>query len=74
MSTRSSIFYGEGIHLYTEVMSEELCIELNNMYFTETGLEFAKGLKRNEKYESLVISREALIGLRDSITKYLEKK
>jgi hypothetical protein len=70
MSTRSSIFYGEGLHVFEEVNSNDICISLFTAYLQED--EFRQ-IKLNGAYEDLVISKDSLRQLADNIYKYLEK-
>ena len=68
MSTRSSIFYAHGIHLYEEVMSEDICMEIDDF----VGEELKPGnIKLNEKYESLTMPKDAWIDFAQSILRKL---
>ena len=69
MSSKSTIFYGECLHIYEECISEEICVEAEGICW-----ETLKPIKHNEKYGSLVISVESLKKLAEDISEYFEKK
>lgn len=67
MSTRSSIVYVCGLHIYREMMSGEICLTVETDW---NNLE----RKRNAKYEDPVISKQELAEIRDKITDFLGDK
>jgi hypothetical protein len=71
MSTRASIFYGEGIHLYVETFSDDVCLELERSFFDDDG--GIKEAKTNPMYGDIVLSRKALEELCRSLGAYLAK-
>lgn len=64
MSTRSTIVYTKGLHIYHECSDDEICIN-----FPETFEDF----KKNVKYDDIILSIDDLIEIRDNLNKYIEK-
>ena len=68
MSTRSTIHYGSGLHIYLEQNADEVCLEVEPFWFSEEGPKLGK---RNEKYGGLVIGKQDLINLAHDLNKFL---
>lgn len=65
MSTRSSIYYSPPVHIFEEVFSEDICIEVVGSYDGP--------VKVNQKYGDPVLSRDQMIEMRDALTNWLER-
>lgn len=62
MSTRSSITYHGGLHIFREVLSDEICFELDDFALQ----------KINNQYGCPVINLEDLRCIKDDIEEYLK--
>lgn len=71
MSTRCSIVYVAGLHIYRECNSDEICIERRIVEY-RTKEEGERHF--NEKYDDPIISREELALIRDEISNFLGDK
>jgi len=69
VSSRSSIFCDKGVHIFEEVLSEEICIELNGIYFGDGDPKLAK---LNEKYGNITMPKESFIEMAKAILKAVD--
>lgn len=60
MSTKDSIFYGNGLHVYKECKTDEICLEVEPVDFSSHDLTLTKF---NENYGSFVMPKDAWIQL-----------
>ncbi len=71
MSTRKTIFYENGVHVFEEQLSREICIEAEGLHSFDDG---AKRSKTNRKYDSNILSVKQAQELVDSLSKYLKDR
>jgi len=64
MSTRSTILFIKGLHIYHEMNDDEICMAIEG--------EDTLGLKKNEKYDDIVLDLHDLREIKELIENYLE--
>lgn len=72
MSTRSSIYYDEAVHLFEECLSEDICLDIKIGGFkneVEVGSKYL-----NEKYESFTMPEGSWRELNKKLTEYFADK
>ncbi len=65
MSTKDSIYYGHGLHIFKECMTDDICIEADKFIYNSDGT--VGTIKVNEKYGALTMPKEAWIELANNI-------
>lgn len=67
MSTRDSIVYVAGLHIYVESNSGDICLDFDALSDALHNID----RKRNEKYDDPIITRSELIEIHQRIGKFL---
>jgi len=62
MSCRSTIYYGFGIHIYKDVMSGQICVDLNPPTVIDNP---------SDSYGDMVMEKQDLINMAHDLNKYL---
>jgi len=71
MSTRSSIYCENGIHIFREVLSDDICLEVDDMFFEDNK---TNATKWNDKYNCFTMPENAWIEMAEAIIKKLKSK